>query len=120
MCGATWQFTLQPSHWPGVYCRGVCCIYPPNSFDSNADAPLNAPDEPAPPPSVQVSPSAVAKIRDALLQAGDHAWQPLSLEPFSTGAANDEVNEALQQMLSPGSFRVRVRWFRKGEGSRSR
>ena len=56
---------------------------------------------------MQVSPSTVAKIRDALLQAGDHAWQPLSLEPFSTGAANDEVNEALQQMLSPGSFRVR-------------
>ena len=59
------------------------------------------------PPPLQVSPSTVATVRDALLQAGEQGvWQPLGLDPFTNGP-NNEVNEALQQLLDPRSFRVR-------------
>ena len=49
----------------------------------------------------------MATVRDALLQAGEQGvWQPLGLDPFTNGP-NNEVNEALQQLLDPRSFRVR-------------
>lgn len=53
----------------------------------------------------QVCPSTVATVRDALLQAGEQIWRPLGLDPLAMGS-NDEVNEALQQLLNPRSFRV--------------
>ncbi len=53
----------------------------------------------------QLDPQVVAEVRDSLLQAGDKAWQP-QLDPQFSSNADDEVNQALQLLLSPRVYQV--------------